>query len=230
MANKEEFTKQELQLLNQTLSQRREWLMKNMHKPELANIKKQNEHTLQVIESALLKISANLFSKDTTHEGRDAVTHYVSQPNLPSNRQMAIERRKRLLAEDIKVLVVDDDQLIGELMNAYLCAFGIVQIDIVNDGLKGINMMFNANPIYDLVLCDWNMPGKSGIDVHNAMRAAERYQHTIFMLVTAVTEASQIRNAIEEGVNDYVVKPIEQEKLAKKIARFFPSFKESNVT
>ena len=83
-------------------------------------------------------------------------------------------------------------------------------------------MMYDANPVYDLVLCDWNMPTKSGIDVHNAMRAAERYLGTVFMLVTAVSDAKQIRSAIEEGVDDYVVKPIEQEKLIKKISRFFP--------
>jgi two-component system chemotaxis response regulator CheY len=45
------------------------------------------------------------------------------------------------------------------------------------------------------------------------------------MLVTAVTEAKQIRAAIEDGVDDYVVKPLEQDKLIKKIARFFPQVK-----
>jgi two-component system, chemotaxis family, chemotaxis protein CheY len=37
-----------------------------------------------------------------------------------------------------------------------------------------------------------------------------------------VTEAKQIRAAIDEGVDDYVVKPLEQEKLIGKITRFFP--------
>jgi two-component system chemotaxis response regulator CheY len=45
------------------------------------------------------------------------------------------------------------------------------------------------------------------------------------MLVTAVSEAKQIRSAIEDGVDDYVIKPIEQDKLLKKIARFFPHVK-----
>ena len=58
--------------------------------------------------------------------------------------------------------------------------------------------------------------------MHNAMRAAERYIDACFMLVTAVTEAKQIRAAIEEGVDDYVVKPIEEEKIIKKIQRYFP--------
>ena len=93
---------------------------------------------------------------------------------------------------------------------------------IANDGLKGISTLYDANPVYDIVLCDWNMPIKNGLDVHNAMRAAERYMEACFMLVTAVTEAKQIRSAIEEGVDDYVVKPIEEEKFIRKIARHFP--------
>jgi two-component system chemotaxis response regulator CheY len=219
------FSKHELQVIGQTLIQRRDWLTKNMHKPELANVKTQNERALQIIESTLLKITTSLrppSDTSTNDAAREGVNHYISQPLISPSRQTALDRRQNLAAEDVRVLVVDDDQLICDLLTAYLSAIGITHIDTANDGMKGINMMFNANPIYDLVLCDWNMPAKSGIDVHNAMRAAERYHHAIFMLVTAVTEASQIRNAIQEGVDDYVVKPIEQDKLVKKIGRFFP--------
>lgn len=222
------FSKHELQVIGQTLIQRREWLAKNMHKPELVNAKTQNERTLQIIESALLKITHSLRPQTETAPtdvARDGVTHYVSQPAISPSRQAALDRRQNVAPEEIRVLVVDDDQLICDLLTAYLTEIGITQIDTANDGMKGINMMFNANPIYDLVLCDWNMPAKSGIDVHNAMRAAERYHHAIFMLVTAVTEASQIRSAIQEGVDDYVVKPIEQDKLVKKISRFFQQIK-----
>lgn len=226
------FSKHELQVIGQTLIQRREWLTKNMHRPELANAKTQNERTLQIIESALLKITTSLrppTEAAPTEATRDSVNHYVSQPTISPSRQAALDRRQNLAPEEIRVLVVDDDQLICDLLTVYLSEIGITQIDTANDGMKGINMMFNANPIYDLVLCDWNMPAKSGLDVHNAMRAAERYHHAVFMLVTAVTEASQIRSAIQEGVDDYVVKPIEQDKLAKKIGRFFLQAKSTSA-
>ena len=227
------FSKHELQVIGQTLIQRREWLTKNMHKPEMANAKPQNERTLQIIESAVLKITNSLRppAEATTNEiARDGINHYISQPSTSPSRQAALERRQNVAPENIRVLVVDDDQLICDLLTAYLRSLGVTQIDTANDGMKGINMMFNANPIYDLVLCDWNMPAKSGIDVHNAMRAAERYHHAIFMLVTAVTEANQIRSAIQEGVDDYVVKPIEQDKLAKKIGRFFLKVKSTSAS
>lgn len=227
------FSKHELQAISQTLTQRHDWLTKNMHKPELANAKTQNERTLQMIKSALLKITANLDPQSdaaTPDATREEVNHHISEPSTSSSRQAALDRRQNLAAEDVRVLVVDDDQLICDLLTTYLHALGITRIDTTSDSMKAINKMFNANRIYDLVLCDWNMPAKSGIDVHNAMRAVERYHHAIFMLVTAVTEANQIRNAIQKGVDDYVVKPIEQDKLAKKIARFFPLIKSTNTS
>lgn len=214
------FTKQELQVINQTLTQKREWLAKNISSAE-GQARIALEQNLQSIESILQKISSPL---RTTGE-KISVNHYISEKTISPIRQAALTRRLELAPGHIRVLLVDDDQLICELVDAYLRAAGIQLIDYANDGMRGISMMYEANPIYDLVLCDWNMPGKSGIDVHNAMRAAERYLGTVFMLVTAVSEAKQIRTAIEDGVDDYVVKPIEQDKLMKKIARFFPRVK-----
>lgn len=221
------FTKSELQLIGQTLIQRKDWLEKNIHKPELSKSLPQNEKLLGIIESALQKISHQLHEQSS--QSSREVNHYVSPHVASPLRQAAINRRLELAPDDIRVLIVDDDQLICDLLTAYLRRAGIQMIDVAEDGMVGISMMYNANPIYDLVLCDWNMPAKSGIDVHNAMRAAERYINTVFMLVTAVTEAKQIKTAIDEGVDDYVAKPVDQEKLIRKIARFFPGIKPSNA-
>ncbi len=215
------FTKLELQIIGQTLAQKRDWITKNIGNAQ-GNSKVQMEQSLLHIDSVLQKIATQ--SKPVTSE-KGAINHYISEKFISPIRQAAIARRNDLMPGQIRVLIVDDDQLICELVAAYLHSVGIHLIDFANDGMRGISMMYDANPIYDLVLCDWNMPGKSGIEVHGAMRAAERYVGTVFMLVTAVTEAKQIRAAIEDGVDDYVVKPIEQEKLTKKIARFYPNLK-----
>jgi two-component system, chemotaxis family, chemotaxis protein CheY len=228
------FSKQELQIIGKTLAQRREWLLKAIQNPDYAANKSQNEMTLQVIESAMSKIDAsqktlgsdNPAKLQNSAQAAQAVNHYISSKATSSIRQLALKRRLELDPTKIRVLLVDDDQFICDLVSAFLMAMGIEQIDMANDGMKAINMLYEANPVYDLVLCDWNMPNKSGLEVHNAMRAAERYHGAVFILVTGVTEAKQIRAAIDEGVDDYVVKPIEQDKLLKKIKRFFPNIVE----
>lgn len=213
------FTKSEAQLIAKTLTQRREWLLKNIDNHEHAAAKEQNQKFLELIESSLAKL-LQLF------KATQAPVDIISTPAAKPARKTLAQKRALMTPAEIKVLVVDDDALIASMMQALMQSLGVQVVDVAEDGLKAISMLYDANPIYDLVLCDWNMPFKSGIDVHNAMRAAERYIDTCFMLVTAVTEAKQIRAAIEEGVDDYVVKPIEEEKIIKKIQRYFPKIGE----
>ena len=213
------FSKPEAQLIARTLTQRREWLLKNIDNPEHAAAKEQNQKVLELIESSLAKL-LQLF-KPTP-----APVDIISAPPAKPAKIPIAQKRAQMQPAEIRVLVADDDHLISSIMQVLLNSYGIQQIDLAEDGLKAISMLYDANPVYDLVLCDWNMPIKSGLDVHNAMRAAERYMDACFMLVTAVTEAKQIRAAIEEGVDDYVVKPIEEEKIIKKIQRYFPKIGE----
>lgn len=223
------FTNQELQLMGKTLMQRREWLVKNLDNPELASSRPQNQQAIKLLDGILNKLSKQLQpteSTDNTSDTREQTTvnHFISQKQA-TPAQM---RRQQLTPDQIKILVVDDDNLLLELLVAILNAAGMNKIDVASNGMKAITAMYETNPVYDLVLCDWHMPEKNGLDVHTAMRASERYHGTIFMLVTAVTEAKQIRDAIEQGVDDYVVKPLEQEKMLRKIARHFPQVKINN--
>ncbi len=208
------FTKQDLLLIGQTLTQRRNWLAKQPSEADSSVIQ-----TLKHLDTLIGRISAEL--KQSSAKAGDPLNHYIS-PKATSIKETAIQRRRNLSAEQIRVLIVDDDQLICELLNVYLRDMGITLIETATDGLMAISLIYDANPVFDLVLCDWNMPVKSGIDVHKAMHAAERYNASVFMLVTAIAEAKQIRAAIESGIDDYVIKPIEQDKLRAKMANYFP--------
>ena len=206
------FTKPEINIVTKTLQQRRDWIAKNIDNPDQQANKEQQKQTLDLIDSAIAKI--NLLTPIEPRESSPA-------PAKPIKLTGA-QRRVQLEPAQIRVLIVDDDEMIASLLQMLLQSIGVRFVDIATDGLKGISMLYDANPIYDLVLCDWHMPIKNGLDVHNAMRAAERYMETCFILVTAVTEAKQIRSAIEEGVDDYIVKPLEEQTTIKKLARHFP--------
>ncbi len=211
------FTNLETQLIGKTLISRRDWLNKNINNPEMAAAKAQNQEALELIGSVLVKIGVKPKPAPVDAGATQAGASTTKAPKLT-----ATQKRANITPDKIKVLVVDDDNLIATLLQTILHSANIQAVDTAEDGLKAINMLFDAKLPYDLVLCDWNMPIKNGIDVHNAMRASERYMDTCFILVTAVTEAKQIRAAIEEGVDDYIVKPIEEEKILKKITRHFP--------
>ncbi len=199
------FTSDELQAVIKTLAHRRDWLVKNLDNPELVQSRAKNQLTLKHLESALSKLEQS-----------------TGASTRPAPKEEGNVPLKHLTPDKIRVLIVDDDNFVTSLISTYLLQMGIKKIDIAEDGLRAISMLYDAKHLYTLVLCDWNMPIKTGLDVHNAMRAAERYEDTCFMLVTGVTEAKQIRTAIEEGVDDYLIKPIDPVTLNKKIMRNFP--------
>jgi two-component system, chemotaxis family, chemotaxis protein CheY len=72
-------------------------------------------------------------------------------------------------------------------------------------------------PTLEIVLVDWNMPGMSGLDFVCAVRANPHYQKLSLMMVTAETERSQIRNALAQGANEYVMKPFTKEVIQEKL-------------
>ncbi|WP_236074875.1 response regulator [Teredinibacter purpureus] len=61
------------------------------------------------------------------------------------------------------------------------------------------------------------MPELTGLEVHCKAKASNKLQGAHFVMVTAVSESSRIREAIQQGVNDYIVKPIDMDVLEAKI-------------
>lgn len=210
------FNLTELQLIEKTLAARRDWLTKNMNAAEPAVQKLKNQETCDAIDALVSKINAYLKNSPT------AAT-FNTVPTSNAINLSTKQKRQIMSPQSIKALVIDDDHIISSLLEMILQSAGIEKIHIADDGIKAISMLYDATIPYDLVLCDMNMPLKNGLDVHKALRANERCADTFFMLVTAVSEAKQIHAAINSGVNDYIVKPIEKDTLLKKIARHFPN-------
>lgn len=131
-----------------------------------------------------------------------------------------------LSARDVRILIIDDDDFCAKLLAAQLEQIGFSNVDLAGDGQEAINLMYDTPLPYQLILSDWNMPVKSGLEVHSAMVASERYENSRFVMTTSVTKASQIREAIDHGIHDYLAKPIEEESLKKVLSRFFPNVSE----
>jgi two-component system chemotaxis response regulator CheY len=103
------------------------------------------------------------------------------------------------------------------MLRGILSDLGIKKIDSVKDGREALNALQNNSPAYDLVLCDWDMPELTGLEVRKQIKQLAKFQDTHFMMVTAISEASKIREAIGQGITDYIVKPIDTATLEKKI-------------
>ena len=74
---------------------------------------------------------------------------------------------------------------------------------------------------FDLVLSDWRMPDKDGLDLLAAMQTDEALSNIPFILITAEDGKDNIVKAISAGVTDYIVKPLSAKILENKLHEVF---------
>jgi len=118
----------------------------------------------------------------------------------------------------LNILVVDDANFIRDLVKkAVKAQYPDFKVEEAVDGLKAQSMMKAAN--YHVILCDWEMPNMSGLELLQWMRSDERYEKIPFLMITSRSEKSHIIKAVEAGVTDYIGKPFSNEQLGTKLAR-----------
>ena len=110
-----------------------------------------------------------------------------------------------------KILVVDDDQNICELLRLYIEKEGF-EVVIANDGRKALEMFEQENP--DLIMLDIMLPELDGWQVCREIR--KKSQCPIIML-TAKGEVFDKVLGLELGADDYVVKPFEAKEVIARI-------------
>jgi two-component system chemotaxis response regulator CheY len=118
---------------------------------------------------------------------------------------------------NMKVLVVDDFGTMRRILKNILKEIGFTDITEAENGKAALKELKNRK--YGLVLCDWNMPEMSGLDLLNAVRADEALKSTPFVMVTAEAQKECIIEAAKAGVSSYVVKPFTAETISAKLQK-----------
>ncbi|MDR3591703.1 MAG: response regulator transcription factor [Negativicutes bacterium] len=112
----------------------------------------------------------------------------------------------------MKVLLVEDDKRLGRLIH-HLLSEQELQVDWVDSG--DVAADFAGNHEYDIVVLDWMLPKKSGLQVCRDLREGH-FQGGILML-TAKDTVDDLVTGLEAGADDYLVKPFEIEELLARI-------------
>lgn len=112
----------------------------------------------------------------------------------------------------MKVLLTEDDAMIGENIQIALDAEGIA-VDWVRDGAQAEAAL--ATQAYDALLLDLGLPHKDGIDVLRSLRA--RGSSTPVLVITARDSVSQRVLGLNSGADDYLVKPFDLEELIARL-------------
>lgn len=116
----------------------------------------------------------------------------------------------------MKVLVADDSGVMRKIIIRALNSVGVSDTLEAANGQEAIDV-FKANPV-DMVLTDWNMPEKTGLEVVQEIRATG--SEVPIIMVTTEAQKGHVIAAIQAGVNDYLTKPFEADELRAKIDKF----------
>jgi two-component system chemotaxis response regulator CheY len=123
------------------------------------------------------------------------------------------------LNKDMKILVVDDFSTMRRIIKNLLRDLGFSNTDEADDGNTALPMLQTGK--YDFLVTDWNMPGMTGIELLQHVRADANLKTLPVLMVTAEAKRDQIVAAAQAGVNGYVVKPFTAAVLKEKIEKIF---------
>ncbi|MBX3330732.1 MAG: chemotaxis response regulator CheY [Nitrospira sp.] len=119
----------------------------------------------------------------------------------------------------MKILVVDDMVTMRRIVKNILKQLGFANVDEAENGQEALQKL--RIDTYGFVVSDWNMPVMTGIDMLRAIRADEKLKTTPVLMVTAEAQQSNLIEAVQAGVSNYIVKPFTAETLQEKIAKIF---------
>lgn len=116
----------------------------------------------------------------------------------------------------MRILIADDDRLTQRILATNLYQWGHTPV-ICGDGDEAWKALQNQNPP-SLVILDWEMPGKSGIDLCRLIRKEIKEPYIYIVLLTAKTSQEDLIQGLEAGADDYMSKPFHPQELRVRIA------------
>jgi|TARA_R110002020_G_C16316513_1_gene774319 CheY-like chemotaxis protein len=118
----------------------------------------------------------------------------------------------------VSALIVDDAPFIRDLVKKALRGqFPGLQIEEAVNGRKAQQLLSRQG--FDLILCDWEMPEMSGLELLQWFRGQPGSEKTPFIMVTSRGDKENVIEAIQSGVSDYIGKPFTNDQLSAKVKK-----------
>ncbi len=124
-----------------------------------------------------------------------------------------------MLNPDMNVLVVDDAATMRRIVRSLLRELGIKNVREAEDGEMAFEDLKRQKA--DLVVSDWAMPKMTGIELLRAIRQDDALKEIPVLMVTAESKKENIMEAVQAGVNNYIVKPFNSKTLEDKLNKIF---------
>lgn len=112
-------------------------------------------------------------------------------------------------AQKMRILVVDDEASILELLKTALNALGTYDVSIASSAEDALRLIDKTHPPFDSFLLDIQMPKMNGITLCREIRKVPEYTHTPIIMLTAMSDKKYVDDAFTAGATDYLTKPFD---------------------
>lgn len=116
-----------------------------------------------------------------------------------------------------KILVVDHFPAMRWVMVSFLRELGFETIEQADDGQAALGRLKQGG--FDLMITDWNMPGMDGLSLLKTVREDRGLASLPVVMVANETRRARILEAVELGVDGYIVRPFTAQKLKTVLER-----------
>ncbi len=178
------------------------------------------------ISSKLVKMLGGKLKLESK-EGQGSRFYFEIPVSVGKFKEQKITKDSDLQAINGKrILLVEDNKANQMFMSLILKKFGLI-FDIANDGIEAVNA-YKTN-FYDLILMDENMPNLNGIEATKQILEYERdrkIMHTPIIALTANALKGDRERFLESGMDEYLTKPLDKEKLSFILKEFLTQQKQ----
>lgn len=120
------------------------------------------------------------------------------------------------------ILLVDDAPIILELMKNMLIDLGYTGVITATNGSEALQKM--KEQMFDLIVCDWDMPIMTGLQVLETVRSNEEVEgknrQVPFLMVTGMNDIKKVQEAIKLKVTDYIIKPFKPNDIKERLVKY----------
>jgi PAS domain S-box-containing protein len=150
--------------------------------------------------------------------------HVLAAFGRPSADNVGHKHNERnasdILLRDVRVLLVEDNAINQQVATGLLEALG-VETTVASSGEEALEIL--ATRQFDAILMDVQMPGMDGLQTTVVIRTELGNTDTPIIAMTANAMSGYRERCLESGMNDYIPKPIEPDKLALTLAQWLES-------
>ncbi len=123
------------------------------------------------------------------------------------------------LYKDKAILIVDDNKLVRKIISKYLDSMGFEEVFFAENATEALTFLKQHQ--VDLLLTDIHMPIVSGLTLLKTIRNSAAFKQLKVLVISSENGLEYIKSAITMGISGYLIKPIQQADLQKKIEAVF---------